>query len=65
MGCARFRFDLASVTDWQLRDKFPNLTHSMYFQQGSHFAALEMPAMLFNDFTAFVGKIGLHGEKRK
>ncbi|XP_016958795.1 juvenile hormone epoxide hydrolase 1 [Drosophila biarmipes] len=65
MGCARFRFDLPSVTDWQLRDKFPNLKHSMYFQQGSHFAALEMPAMLFNDFTAFAAKIGLHGETNK
>ncbi|EDV38012.1 uncharacterized protein Dana_GF13741 [Drosophila ananassae] len=63
MGCARFRFDLPSVTDWQLRDKFPNLKHSMYFQQGSHFAALEMPAMLYNDFTIFVRKLGLHGEE--
>ncbi|XP_001360678.2 juvenile hormone epoxide hydrolase 1 [Drosophila pseudoobscura] len=65
MGCSRFRYDLPSVTDWQLRDKFPNLKHSMYFQQGSHFAAMEMPAMLYQDFTAFVGKIGLHGEKPK
>ncbi|XP_030377463.1 juvenile hormone epoxide hydrolase 1 [Scaptodrosophila lebanonensis] len=59
MGCARFRNDLPSVTDWQLRDKFPNLKHSRYFQQGGHFAALEMPPMLFNDFIEFVENIGL------
>ncbi|XP_068145331.1 juvenile hormone epoxide hydrolase 1 [Drosophila tropicalis] len=62
MGCARFRNDLPAAFDWQLRDKFPNLKHSMYFQQGGHFAAMEMPSMLYNDFTTFVRKLALHGE---
>lgn len=65
MGCARFRFDLLPASDWQLRDKFPNLQHSMYFQHGGHFAAMEMPSMLFNDFTAFVRKVGLNPEAKK
>ncbi|ALC42559.1 Jheh3, partial [Drosophila busckii] len=60
MGCARFRFDLPPASDWQLRDKFTNIKHSMYFQHGSHFAAMELPSMLYNDFAAFVEKIGLH-----
>ncbi|XP_064543513.1 juvenile hormone epoxide hydrolase 1 [Drosophila montana] len=60
MGCARFRFDLPAASEWQLQDKFTNIKHSMYFQHGGHFAALEMPSMLYNDFTAFVQKVGLH-----
>lgn len=62
MGCARFRFDLPAASEWQLQDKFTNIKHSMYFQHGGHFAALEMPSMLYNDFTAFAKKVGLHGE---
>ncbi|KAI8119030.1 Juvenile hormone epoxide hydrolase 1 [Lucilia cuprina] len=46
MGCARFRFDLPAAMDWQLKDKFPNLIHSKYFNQAGHFAALEVPVML-------------------
>lgn len=65
MGCARFRFDLPPASDWQLRDKFPNLKHSMYFQHGGHFAAMEMPSMLFNDFTTFVRKVGLNHESKE
>ncbi|EDW62143.1 juvenile hormone epoxide hydrolase 1 [Drosophila virilis] len=62
MGCARFRFDLPAASEWQLQDKYTNIKHSMYFQHGGHFAALEMPSMLYNDFTAFAKKVGLHGE---
>ncbi|XP_034479483.1 juvenile hormone epoxide hydrolase 1 [Drosophila innubila] len=62
MGCVRFAHDLPPATDWALRDKFTNMKHSMYFQQGGHFAAFEMPAMLYNDFTTFVEKIGLENE---
>ncbi|KAM8712725.1 hypothetical protein ACLKA7_013112 [Drosophila subpalustris] len=62
MGCARFFNDLPPASDWALRDKFTNLKHSMYFQHGGHFAAMEMPAMLYNDFTTFVGKVGLQKE---
>ncbi|XP_059226424.1 juvenile hormone epoxide hydrolase 1-like [Stomoxys calcitrans] len=57
MGCARFRFDLPSVMDWQLMDKFPNLIHSKYFNQVGHFAAFEAPVMLYIDFAEFVNKI--------
>ncbi|XP_023160353.2 juvenile hormone epoxide hydrolase 1 [Drosophila hydei] len=62
MGCCRFRFDLPAASEWQLKDKFTNIKHSMYFQHGSHFAAMEMPSMLYNDFTTFVQKVGLQTE---
>lgn len=57
MGCARFRFDLPAAMDWQLKDKYPNLIHSKYFNQAGHFAALEVPVMLYIDFAEFVAKI--------
>lgn len=57
MGCARFRFDLPAAMDWQLLDKFPNMLHSKYFNQAGHFAALEVPIMLYLDFAEFVAKI--------
>jgi len=65
MGCARFRHDLPPASEWALRDKFTNIKHSMYFQNGGHFAALEMPAMLYNDFTTFVKNIGIENESEK
>lgn len=57
MGCARFRFDLPAAMDWQLKDKYPNVIHSKYFNQAGHFAALEVPVMLYIDFVEFVAKI--------
>ena len=57
MACARFRYDLPPAMDWQLLDKFPNLIHSKYINQAGHFAALEVPVMLYIDFVEFVGKI--------
>ncbi|XP_039956705.1 juvenile hormone epoxide hydrolase 1 [Bactrocera tryoni] len=56
MGCARFQFDLPPAIDWALKDKFPNLVHSTYFNQGGHFAALELPGMLYINFQEFVKK---------
>ncbi|XP_054740345.1 juvenile hormone epoxide hydrolase 1 [Anastrepha obliqua] len=63
MGCARFKNDLPTAPDWALRDKFPNLMLSTYYQQGGHFAALEMPTMLYLNFQEFVKKAT--GEKEQ
>ncbi|XP_055839479.1 juvenile hormone epoxide hydrolase 2-like [Episyrphus balteatus] len=56
-GCARFRHDLAHSTDWQLKDKFTNLVHSTYHNDGGHFIALEQPKILYKDFVEFVKKV--------
>lgn len=56
-GCARFRHDLAHLTDWQLKDKFTNLVHSTYHKDGGHFIALESPKVLYEDFIEFVKKV--------
>lgn len=56
-GCARFRHDLMHQMDWQLRDKFPNLVHSTYHNDGGHFIAMEKPTVLYTDFVQFVKKL--------
>nr|AEN03031.1 juvenile hormone epoxide hydrolase [Bactrocera minax] len=56
MGCARFKYDVPPALDWSLKDKFPNLVHSTYFNQGGHFAAMELPVMLYINFQEFTKK---------
>lgn len=56
-GCTRFKEDIGHSLDWQLRDKFKNLIHSTFHDEGSHFAALETPNLLYKDFLEFVDKV--------
>lgn len=56
-GCARFKNDIVQSLDWQLIDKYPNLIHSTYHNDGGHFAALEVPKILYADFLTFVKKV--------
>uniref|UniRef100_A0A6P4FV67 Epoxide hydrolase n=1 Tax=Drosophila rhopaloa TaxID=1041015 RepID=A0A6P4FV67_DRORH len=56
-GCARFKSDIMQFLDIQLQDKFTNLVHSTYHKQGGHFAALEVPKVLYQDFIEFVKKV--------
>ncbi|TMW44584.1 hypothetical protein DOY81_010336 [Sarcophaga bullata] len=43
--------------DYQLKDKYPNLIHRTYHNHGGHFAALELPTTLYDDFISFVKKV--------
>lgn len=56
-GCARFKNDLGHCLDWQLTDKFTNVVHSTYHKNGGHFAAMQLPDVLYNDFIEFVKKV--------
>lgn len=56
-GCARFKNDLAHEIDWVLKDKFTSLVQSNYYKDGGHFAALEVPGVLYKDFVEFVKKV--------
>lgn len=58
-GCARFKHDLAHSFDWQLSGKYPKLVHSTYHRNGGHFAAMELPDVLYNDFIQFVKKLNI------
>lgn len=59
VGCARFKHDLAHEFDWQLSLRFPKVIHSTYHPNGGHFAAMEVPDVLYNDFVAFVKKLNI------
>lgn len=58
-GCTRFLKDIGQSTDWQLRDKYPNLVHSTWHAEGGHFAAMETPNVLYEDLVEFVKKLDL------
>lgn len=57
VGCAKFKWDILQVSDWQLKEKYTNLIHSIYYQDGGHFAAMEVPKALYEDFVQFMKKI--------
>ncbi|GAB0093636.1 Epoxide hydrolase [Sergentomyia squamirostris] len=56
-GCGRFRHDILHSFDWILKDKFENLVHSSYNTDGGHFAAMEVPDLLYKDFLIFLRKV--------
>ncbi|EDW32161.1 GL10581 [Drosophila persimilis] len=58
-GCTRFAHEITHTSDAILANKFPNLVHSTYFEDGGHFPAFELPEQLYADFTAFVQKADL------
>lgn len=58
-ACARFKQDIGQMLDWQLKEKYWNLVHSTFYMEGGHFAALETPKILYEDFIQFVDKFWL------
>lgn len=52
-ACARFWYDISHALDWQLRDKYTKLMQSTYYEKGGHFAAMEVPDVLYNDLITF------------
>lgn len=56
-ACAKFRYELLHTIDWALKDHFTNLVQSNHFEDGGHFAAMQLPNVLYKDFVKFVEKI--------
>ncbi|XP_055544373.1 juvenile hormone epoxide hydrolase 1-like isoform X2 [Wyeomyia smithii] len=56
-ACAKFKYELAQTVDWALRDHFTNLVQSNHFQDGGHFAAMQLPAVIYKDLVQFVNKV--------
>uniref|UniRef100_A0A1B0CI09 Epoxide hydrolase n=2 Tax=Lutzomyia longipalpis TaxID=7200 RepID=A0A1B0CI09_LUTLO len=63
-GCARFKHDLSHTIDWILKDKFPNLVHSTYHPDGGHFAAMEVPDVMYKDLMDFIKKVQNAGKTK-
>lgn len=53
-ACARFWDDVSHTVDWILRDKYPKLMQSTYYEKGGHFAAMQVPEVLLHDFVTFM-----------
>lgn len=56
-ACAKFKYELMHTLDWALRDHFVNLVQSNHFDDGGHFAAMQLPNVLYKDFVEFVKKV--------
>lgn len=56
-ACAKFKYELMNTIDWALRDHFTNLVQSNHFDDGGHFAAMQLPNVLYKDFVKFVAKV--------
>lgn len=63
--CVRFKEDIGHALDWQLRDKYPNMIQSTWYEEGGHFAAMEVPEVLHNDFRQFFEKVERLGGSSK
>lgn len=55
-GCAKFKNEIMHSPDFVLKDKFTNLIHTSHFADGGHFAAMQLPKVLYNDFIEFFKK---------
>ncbi|XP_017768877.1 PREDICTED: juvenile hormone epoxide hydrolase 1-like [Nicrophorus vespilloides] len=56
-ACAQFINDLFYQPEWILRDKYVNMVHLKNFDDGGHFAALEVPGVLSQDIFEAITKM--------
>jgi juvenile hormone epoxide hydrolase len=56
VACAKFRHELAHELDWALKDKYTNLVQINHFDDGGHFAAMQLPNVMYADIVSFVKK---------
>ncbi|KAL7031273.1 hypothetical protein ACKWTF_006950 [Chironomus riparius] len=64
-ACAHFKYELMHQIEWALPEKFVNLLQSNYFEDGGHFAAMQLPKIMYNDFIDFVRKSLQQGNKNE
>lgn len=55
-GFAHFRHEIQHHFKFLLGERFKNIVHDSYFDEGGHFPALEMPKVLYQDILEFVNK---------
>ena len=53
------------MSESMLRESYTNLIHLADFEDGGHFAALELPDVLAEDVFIFVDKVRKLGEKKQ
>lgn len=56
VACARFKNELFHIFDYAVKEKFPKIIQSTHYDDGGHFAAMQLPKELYNDYLNFVRK---------
>lgn len=59
-GCVHFRYELLHIPPFALKEKYPNLIHTALYDDGGHFAAMQLPKVLYEDFLEFFRKTLSH-----
>lgn len=55
-GCAHFKHEIQHQFMFLLKERFKNIVHVSYHENGGHFAAMQLPNVLHEDFVTFVKK---------
>jgi juvenile hormone epoxide hydrolase len=55
-GCAHFKNEIQHQFNFLTQERFKNIIHNSYFDHGGHFAAMQVPEVLYEDFVKFVRK---------
>jgi len=55
-ACAHYRHELMPQFDFVLKDHFVNILQHSFFDDGGHFAAMQLPKVMYADFVEFVRK---------
>lgn len=55
-GCAHFRYEIQHQFNFLTKERFKKIIHNSYFDHGGHFAALQLPEVLYQDIVEFVQK---------
>lgn len=56
VGAAYFRHELYPQFPFLIQEKFKNIIHVEYFEEGGHFASIQVPEVLSKEIVTFVGK---------
>ncbi|XP_053672900.1 juvenile hormone epoxide hydrolase 1-like [Anopheles nili] len=56
-ACAKFRHEIFHYPNWILREHFTNLMQSNHYEEGGHFAAMQLPEVLYKDIVQFVNQL--------
>lgn len=56
VGAAYFRNEFYPQFPFLLKERFKNIIHVAYFEEGGHFASVEVPELLYQDVVNFVAK---------
>jgi juvenile hormone epoxide hydrolase len=53
-GCAHYKNELTHQFNFILKERFQNIVHTSYFEDGGHFAAMQLPKIMYEDFVEYV-----------